>query len=72
MRNEFYKDTQGALLVYDVSDKASFESLEQWLQEMRSEIGNPAEMDGVTFVVCANKVIFVIYYVKGTCPCLKS
>lgn len=55
VRNEFYKDTQGAMLVYDVSDRASFESLESWLAEMKSEIGNPADMDNVVFVVCANK-----------------
>ena len=56
MRNEFYKDTQGAILVYDVSDRGSFDSLEHWLAEIRGEIGSPAEMDNVIFVVCANKV----------------
>ena len=33
VRNEFYKDTQGAILVYDVSSKRSFESLDGWLKE---------------------------------------
>ena len=56
MRNEFYKDTQGALLVYDVSDRQSFEALELWLNEMRQEIGNQVEVDNVVFAVCANKV----------------
>ena len=57
VRNEFYKDTQGALLVYDVSDRHSFESLELWLNEMKQEIGNQVEVDNIVFAVCANKVV---------------
>ncbi|XP_064597313.1 dnaJ homolog subfamily C member 27-like [Liolophura sinensis] len=56
VRNEFYRDTQGAVLVYDVTDRASFETLELWLMEMKNEMGNMADMDNVTFCVCANKV----------------
>lgn len=56
MRNEFYKDTQGVIMVYDVTDRASFEALDDWLAEMRSEIGNISEMDNIVFIVCANKV----------------
>ena len=56
MRNEFYKDTQGAVLVYDVSDKQSFDSLDSWLAEMRQEIGNQADIENIVFIVCANKV----------------
>ena len=57
VRNEFYKDTQGALLVYDVSDRNSFESLDAWLLEMQNEIGNQTETDNVVVCVCANKVL---------------
>jgi DnaJ family protein C protein 27 len=56
VRNEFYKDTQGVLLVYDVTRRSTFEALENWLTEMKAEIGNPTEMDNMVFVVCANKV----------------
>ncbi|WAR15929.1 DJC27-like protein [Mya arenaria] len=55
VRNEFYKDTQGAILVYDVADRASFESLDHWLLEMQNEIGNQADHDNVVICVCANK-----------------
>ncbi|CAH1248034.1 dnaJ homolog subfamily C member 27-like [Branchiostoma lanceolatum] len=55
VRNEFYKDTQGALLVYDCASKESFEALDTWLNEMKREIGNPAEIENVVFCVCANK-----------------
>lgn len=35
VRNEFYKEAQGCILVYDVTNRASFESLESWLEESR-------------------------------------
>ncbi|NWT63242.1 DJC27 protein, partial [Erythrocercus mccallii] len=56
VRNEFYKDTQGVLLVYDVGCKESFEALDSWLAEMKQELGPHGNMENVVFVVCANKV----------------
>lgn len=56
VRNEFYKDTQGALLVFDVSRRSTFDSLGEWLVEMRSHVPHPSSMDNVIFAVCANKV----------------
>lgn len=35
VRNEFYSDTQGILLVYDATNASSFESLPLWLDELR-------------------------------------
>merc|ERR1711998_733420 len=32
VRNEFYKDTQGAILVYDVSKKMTFDALGAWIK----------------------------------------
>nr|CAB3265429.1 CiRBJ Ras-associated protein Rap1 [Phallusia mammillata] len=52
VRNEFYKDAQAALLVYDACDRKSFESLDLWLQEM----GKQQLVDDVVVFVCANKV----------------
>lgn len=51
VRNEFYKDTQGALLVFDVSSRKSFEALESWLREA-------AKFGAGKFpcVLCGNKV----------------
>ena len=43
-------------MVYDVSNRASFEALDDWLTEMKQEIGAPSEMEKVFFCVCANKV----------------
>lgn len=56
VRNEFYKDTQGAILVYDVSNRASFEALDYWMEEMSNEVSNKAEVDSIVVCVCANKI----------------
>ncbi|XP_006515115.1 dnaJ homolog subfamily C member 27 isoform X1 [Mus musculus] len=55
VRNEFYKDTQGVILVYDVGQKDSFDALDSWLAEMKQELGPHGNMDNIVFVVCANK-----------------
>merc|ERR1712196_267583 len=51
VRNEFYKDTQGAILVYDVSKKTSFVALGEWLKELHKFAGKKK----IEVVVCANK-----------------
>lgn len=43
VRNEFYKDSQAALLVYDVTHRASFEALGTWLEEAQ-RFGTPSNM----------------------------
>ena len=52
VRNEFYKDTQGAMLVYDISNRKSFEALNMWLKEAAKFAGSTS---GIVFVVCGNK-----------------
>jgi DnaJ family protein C protein 27 len=58
VRNEFYRDAQGAILVYDVCSKSSFISLQNWLDEMRKEMGSKADADHVVVFICANKVAY--------------
>lgn len=36
VRNEFYKDAQGCLLVYDATNRQSFESLQRWVDEAQA------------------------------------
>ena len=50
IRNEFYKDASGGLLVFDVSNRESFEALEDWLAEAKSHGANDPAL-----VVSANK-----------------
>eukprot|EP00462_Mataza_sp_D1_P017797 CAMPEP_0175151642 /NCGR_PEP_ID=MMETSP0087-20121206/18639_1 /TAXON_ID=136419 /ORGANISM="Unknown Unknown, Strain D1" /LENGTH=167 /DNA_ID=CAMNT_0016437921 /DNA_START=105 /DNA_END=608 /DNA_ORIENTATION=- len=52
VRNEFYKDTQGALLVFDVTSKSSFTALEKWASECEKYGGKNL----FCTAVCANKV----------------
>jgi len=51
IRNEFYKDTQGILLVFDVNSRKTFESLDNWLKEA-SNYG----AYNVIVVLCGNKI----------------
>mmetsp|Transcript_3768 Transcript_3768/g.12467 ORF Transcript_3768/g.12467 Transcript_3768/m.12467 type:complete len:188 (-) Transcript_3768:123-686(-) len=51
VRSEFYADVQGAMLVFDVCSKPSFERLAAWMQEARGH-GAPT---GMCYVVCGNK-----------------
>merc|ERR1712100_490234 len=51
VRNEFYKDTQGAILVYDVSKKQSFDALGAWVKELTKYAGKRK----IEVAVCANK-----------------
>ena len=53
IRNEFYKDTHGAFLVYDVSERASFENLKRWRKEFQ-DYCSPDEP--VELALIANKV----------------
>lgn len=51
IRNEFYRDIQGCLLVYDISNPRSFNALDKWLAEVKQfgmDINTPT-------VLCANK-----------------
>ena len=55
VRNEFYKDTQGVLLVFDISNKGSFDSLAKWLQELKRHLESEDMMERIVVVVCGNK-----------------
>lgn len=50
VRNEFYKDSQGAILVYDVNSKKSFDELDNWVNEC-TKFGSR----NISIVVCGNK-----------------
>jgi DnaJ family protein C protein 27 len=53
IRNEFYKDTQGLMLVYDVSARETFLDLDAWINEA-TKFG--VVLSDVPVVLCANKV----------------
>ena len=45
------------MIVYDASDRASFDVMDSWMAEMKNDIGNSKDMENIVFVVCANKVL---------------
>jgi DnaJ family protein C protein 27 len=51
VRNEFYRDSQAGLLVFDICKPESFDSLEDWLREAQ-RFGAPSAMP---VAVCGNK-----------------
>mmetsp|Transcript_4066 Transcript_4066/g.3401 ORF Transcript_4066/g.3401 Transcript_4066/m.3401 type:complete len:136 (-) Transcript_4066:38-445(-) len=53
IREEFYVDTQGVVMVYDVDNRDSYVNLVHWESEMRQNGLDPTK---VAVVVCANKV----------------
>lgn len=53
IRNEFYKDAQGCILVYDVTSWDSFNDCDAWLAEAAKFGANPGEMP---IALCANKI----------------
>lgn len=50
VRNEFYKDTLGAILVYDTTAGKTFDVLDKWVEELRKLGGND-----VVIVLVGNK-----------------
>lgn len=55
VRNEFYNDAQGCLMVYDVTDPSSFKALDGWLSELKREFGETHDQTKLVVIVCANK-----------------
>lgn len=53
IRNEFYKDAQAILLVFDVTSRESFDALDTWLTEA-AKFG--ASVRDTPIVVCGNKI----------------
>ncbi|KAL7079863.1 hypothetical protein ACQ4LE_000088 [Meloidogyne hapla] len=47
----YYRDSHGALLVYDITDRHSFERVKKWVEELLQMLG-----DTVTLFVVGNKV----------------
>lgn len=47
----YYRDADGALLVYDVSDRDSFAKVQMWVKELRKMLGTQ-----VTLAIAGNKI----------------
>ena len=61
VRNEFYGDAHGIVLMFDVTRRQTFDDLDDWLLEIRREVLKKASTSGAqspVIVVCANKICF--------------
>lgn len=47
----YYRESHGALLVYDITDNSSFVKVKNWVKELRSQLGM-----SVTLAIIGNKV----------------
>ena len=46
----YYRDASGAILVYDITDKTSFNKVQHWVHELRTVVGKD-----IVLIVSANK-----------------
>lgn len=53
IRKEFFKDSQGVILTFEINDKSTFANLQRWERESRNCGLNFSDID---VVVCGNKV----------------
>ncbi|CAH8641169.1 unnamed protein product [Schistosoma rodhaini] len=56
IRNEFYKDTNGVILTFDVTNRKTFENLIRWVRELHFESGEANSVTSPVIIVCGNKV----------------
>ena len=47
----YYRDADGALLVYDITDAESFTKVRKWVKELRKIVG-----EGISIVIAGNKI----------------
>ena len=59
MTRVYYKEAQGAFIVFDITDIHSFESVEKWKSDLDAKVMLPNH-EPIPVVLLANKVC--IYY----------
>ena len=52
--HNYYKGTDGILLIYDIDDKSSFESIEMWIESIRQNMGSN-DVSKYAMVLIGNK-----------------
>jgi len=50
----YYRDADGAILVYDITDVESFNKVQKWVKELRKIVGND-----ITIAIAGNKIDLV-------------
>ena len=52
----YYKDSQGLLLIYDITNKETFDNLDKWIRGIRENLGNEKEKNKYIIVLLGNKL----------------
>ena len=52
----YFKGTDGILLIYDIADKSTFESVENWISSIREAIGNNSNESKYATILIGNKL----------------
>ena len=60
----YFKGTDGILLIYDITDKSSFESVENWISSITDAIGNNNNESKYAIVLIGNKLDLVEEEIK--------
>eukprot|EP00043_Microstomoeca_roanoka_P019128 m.211807 g.211807 ORF g.211807 m.211807 type:complete len:197 (+) comp16942_c5_seq2:185-775(+) len=47
----YYRNSHGAVLVYDITDQDSFQKVKNWVRELKKMLGN-----NIVLTICGNKV----------------
>ena len=47
----YYKGSDGILLIYDITDKESFESVENWIKSINEQMGNSTDSKYAIFLI---------------------
>ena len=47
----YYKGSDGILLIYDITDKSSFEQVESWINSIRDSIGKSTDSKYIVFLI---------------------
>ena len=56
VRNEFYRDIHGIIIVFDITNRDSFDSLCEWTKEVGGQLAKDGRtMDNTVVTVCCNK-----------------
>ena len=60
----YFKGTDGILLIYDITDKSTFESVENWISSITDAIGNNNNESKYAIVLIGNKLDLVEEEIK--------
>ena len=53
---QYYHNTDGIVLVFDITDRASFDALDNWISEMKEYCTHRSRTENVDMILVGNKL----------------